>query len=144
MRTLRATGTEDPVIRVLAVTPNQEDHAALELILPHPKWIVHRARSLTSAKTKLRARNSIPVVLCERDLAPDSWRKMLEYLSHIDDPPLLVVTSRLADERLWAEALSLGVHDVLARPFDASEVTRILSLAWLRWRHRHVRTGGRN
>ena len=84
------------------------------------------------------------MVLCERDLAPESWREMLEHLRQMDDPPLLVVISRLADERLWAEALNLGAHDVLAKPFDASEVTRILSLAWLRWRHRHVGTGGRN
>src|SRR5258708_40160057 len=113
-------------------------------MLSRPKWIVHRARSLTSAKTKLRTRDSIPVVLCERDLAPDSWREMLEYLRRMDAPPLLIVTSHLADEQLWAEALNLGAYDVLAKPFDVGEVTRILSLACLRWHHKHVSTLGCN
>src|SRR5258708_1703459 len=108
-------------------------------MLSRPKWIVHKARSLTSAKTKLRTRNSFPVVLCERDLSPDSWREMLEYLRDMNDPPLLVVTSHLADERLWAEALNLGAYDVLAKPFDAVEVTRILSSARLRWQRQQVR-----
>jgi hypothetical protein len=52
------------------------------------------------------------------------------------------VGSRSADEFLWAEALNLGAYDVLARPFEPSEVMRTLSLAWLQWneagRHRPV------
>jgi hypothetical protein len=41
----------------------------------------------------------------------------------------LVVASRLADERLWAEVLNLGGHDVLAMPFDAHEVRRVMESA---------------
>jgi DNA-binding response OmpR family regulator len=48
-------------------------------------------------------------------------------------PPRLVVTSRLADERLWAEALNLGCHDVLAQPFRANELFPVLSFAWRSW-----------
>jgi DNA-binding response OmpR family regulator len=40
----------------------------------------------------------------------------------LTDPPLLIVSSRLADEHLWAEALNLGVFDVLAKPFQSEEV----------------------
>jgi len=36
------------------------------------------------------------------------------------------VTSRLADERLWAEALNLGAYDVLAKPFDSTEAMRVV------------------
>ena len=31
--------------------------------------------------------------------------------------PLVIVASHLADDQLWAEALNLGAHDVLAKPF---------------------------
>ena len=48
-------------------------------------------------------------------------------------PPLQIVTSRLANDRLWAEALNLGAYDVLARPFDAAEVLRSVGMAWRRW-----------
>src|SRR5437867_7705788 len=73
----------------------------------------------------------IPVVLCERDLLPGTWRAMLAQLMLMTCPPLLIVTSRLADEYLWAEALNLGAYDVLAKPFDLTEVVRVVSLAWL-------------
>lgn len=63
--------------------------------------------------------------------------ELLEQISLFPDPPLLIVTSRLADERLWAEAVNLGAWDVLAQPFDAEETTRIIGFAWLHWRDRH-------
>jgi DNA-binding response OmpR family regulator len=50
-------------------------------------------------------------------------------------PTPLIVTSRLADEKLWAEALNLGAYDVLAKPFDLSELVRSVNLAWLHWWH---------
>jgi len=49
-------------------------------------------------------------------------------------PPLLVVTSRKADDTLWSEVLNLGGYDVLAQPYERAEVVRILSLAWLHWK----------
>jgi len=42
-------------------------------------------------------------------------------------PPLLIVTSRHADEYLWAEALNLGAYDVVAKPFDSHELSRVVS-----------------
>jgi DNA-binding response OmpR family regulator len=62
---------------------------------------------------------------------------MLDHLTLLPDPPLLIVTSRLADERLWAEALNLGAWDVLAKPFDADEVIRIIGIACQHWEDRH-------
>ena len=61
----------------------------------------------------------------------------------MDDPPLLILTARLADERLWAEALNLGAHDVLERPFEAREVIRIVGIAQKCWRNaRKFRSSG--
>lgn len=37
------------------------------------------------------------------------------------------------DARLWAEALNLGGYDVLAKPFDASEVNRAVDSALRNW-----------
>jgi DNA-binding NtrC family response regulator len=49
----------------------------------------------------------------------------------------------LADEHLWAEALNLGAYDVLAKPFDPTEVVRTLSQAWLHRASRHARKRNR-
>jgi DNA-binding response OmpR family regulator len=72
-------------------------------------------------------------VVCEKDLSPDSWKDVLEQVTILPDPPSLIVTSRFADERLWAEALNLGAYDVLAKPFDRTEAMRVVGGAWRAW-----------
>lgn len=131
------TGT----IPVLCVEPNPEDRAALADIFHHGPWSLcpdaHwdliTAVSLRAAR-RLFAQSPIAVVLCERDLPSGTWQELWEQVSTSPRPPFLIVTSRVADERLWAEALNLGAYDVLAKPFDRTEVTRVVSLAWLHWR----------
>jgi DNA-binding response OmpR family regulator len=61
---------------------------------------------------------------------PDgSWKDLLEYIARVRASSVLVVTSELADESLWAEVLNLGSYDVLAQPFDREEVTRVVKSA---------------
>lgn len=81
-------------------------------------------------------RHIIPVVLCERDLVPGAWTDVMERFNETPNPPSLIVTSRLADEHLWAKALNLGAWDVLAKPFDRIEVLRSVKSAWHHWQHR--------
>jgi DNA-binding NtrC family response regulator len=129
---------------VLSVSPNDEDCVSLERIFHESDWTVYTnsiwtltaSTTVASSFSFLRER-PVPIVLCECDMFPGTWREMLEHISLFPDPPLLIVTSRLADERLWAEALNLGAYDVLAKPFDAREVIRIVSLAWQHWQDRH-------
>jgi len=130
---------ETGILKVLSVSSNEEDHAALEQILTGPgqtnlKIKVEAGATLALALAVL-GRIQIPIILVEQDLAPGSWRDLLEYSARLPAPPLLIVTSLLADEQLWAEALNLGAWDVLAKPFDAQEVCRVVEAAWHRWRH---------
>ena len=134
-----ATNTAPVAGKVLSVSPIGEDHAALERICKHAlcadgkkPWQLTRTHSLESALTALRL-GEFFVVMCERDLGRCSWRDLLERLRGLAHPPFLVVTSRHADDYLWAEALNLGAYDVLAKPFYATEVVRVLNLACLRW-----------
>jgi DNA-binding NtrC family response regulator len=136
----RPPGTATSAI-VLSVGPNDADDVSLERILHRSvrgvtataEWTLLARPTLHSALSVLREA-TVPIVVCEAELL---WRELLEYISSLADPPLLIVTSRLADERLWAEALSLGAYDVLAKPFDATEVIRILGTAWQHWQDRY-------
>lgn len=127
-------------VTVLSVSPIPDDHISLKQIIHYSgrgvhsdsRWELNESLTLTSAVSVLRQRQ-IPVVICERDLQPGTWREMLEHVGRLHRPPLLIVTSRLADERLWAEALNLGAYDVLAKPFDTREVIRTVTSAWLHW-----------
>ena len=66
------------------------------------------------------------IVVCESTLPGGTWRDVLRHINECLDPPVLIVTSRLANEYLWAEVLNLGGYDVLAKPFDKQEVLWVL------------------
>jgi DNA-binding NtrC family response regulator len=129
--------TGDRTITVLSVSPIQHDHDSLDRLLCRPKWKIHKALSLSSAVLLLQQETRIPLVVCERDLQPGTWKEMLDHLMVLPRPPYLIVTSRLADDYLWAEALNIGAYDVLAKPFDHMGLNRVLTLAWLRWHDQH-------
>jgi DNA-binding NtrC family response regulator len=120
------------VISVLSVSPILGDHEALDQLLHPSRWTIYRAQTIQSAVAILKQKRP-PLLLCERDLGAGTWKEILEEVKPLVDPPLLIVASRLADEHLWAEALNLGAYDVLAKPFDAMELTRTLTSAWMHW-----------
>ena len=137
----RPFGFETGFNIVLSVSPNDEDCASLERIF-NSGWTVIASSTVASALSALRE-IPVPIVICDCDSSLGSWSGMLDQISPLPDPPLFIVTSRLADERLWAEAVNLGAWDVLAKPFDAQEVIRIVSVAWQHWLDRHnVYAGG--
>ena len=50
---------------------------------------------------------------------------------------LLVVASRLADEKLWLGVLEHGAYNLTLKPFQADELCRVLRNA-----HNHAVSGG--
>lgn len=132
------------VATVLSLEPSLKDQTALERIFtgsnwplcPGLKWKLKGTATVRSALAAIR-RTPVPLVLCGCDVQPDAWKEMLEQFPILAEPPFLIVTSRLADERLWVEALNLGAYDVLAKPFDRTEVTRAVNSACLRWQGQH-------
>lgn len=123
-----STGT----LTVLSVSPNQEDQRSLEAIIGHSRWTLLKADKLPTARTLLQS-HDIPVVLCESDLNPGTWIDMLSDIHDITTAPALIVTSRLADDRLWSIVLNRGGWDLLAKPFERSEVLRSIKAAWQHW-----------
>jgi len=117
---------------VLAVFPAGEDTAALRGILADSAWSLHATATIAEACLLLDP--SIAAVICECSF-PDGhgWKDLLAALHDLLNPPALIVADRLADDRLWAEVLNLGAHDLLAKPFDTKEVLYAVSAA-CRWR----------
>ena len=128
-------GVETAFNIVLSVSPNDQDCAALKRIFK-TGWTVVASAGIESIRSALQEM-PIPIVIYDCDVSFGSWSQILEQISFLPDPPLFIVTSRLADERLWAEALNLGAWDVLAKPFEADEVIRVVSIAGQRWDNRH-------
>lgn len=127
-----AAGNRTAAVTVLSISPKEDDHASLQSILRHTSWMLIQADSLAAAIGVLR-QHDVSVVLCERDLEPGTWTDLLDSAKDLMRPPSVIVTSRLADERLWAEALNLGAWDVFPKPFDGMEVLRGIKVAWQHW-----------
>ena len=117
---------------VLLVSPFAEDHFRMRQILGGTGSRLWRACSLLGTRRLLHGQ-TVPIIVCERELPDGTWKDLLEFVKFRVRPPLLIVTSRLADERLWAEVLNLGGFDVLARPFEEREVRWALQSARQAW-----------
>jgi DNA-binding response OmpR family regulator len=133
------------LLGVLSVSQIEDDHAFLKSIFSsHAAWTqiaeskpaLHTSSTLAAAQMTLR-RNRIAVVLYDSDSMPGTYRRMLECLVALPDMPQLIVTSRLADEKLWVEVLNLGAYDLLVKPFNAKEVVWSVTSAWLHWKSLH-------
>jgi len=130
-------------IPVLSVSPAAEDHFQLQEILSNPArelypdvvFSLTARRTLAAAASALRG-NRVSIVMCEYDLLPGSWMELLDVADRLPAPLPVIVTSRTADERMWAEVLNMGGYDVLLKPFRSEEVIRTLTSAWSLWQHR--------
>ena len=91
------------------------------------------AQSVVSCADVQQARSAIRshaprIVVCEAQVRESgNWQELLEEAQAAQS--LMLVVSRHADERLWAEVLNLGGFDVLALPFDRDELKWALSSA---------------
>jgi len=112
---------------LLVVSGDEEMHASLGNILLRDCEL-YRASGLHDALPSVR-RFHPWVVVCDQNLADGDWRDVLRDLETEQRTPPLIVSSRLADERLWAEVLNLGGYDLLANPFAATEVRRVVQMA---------------
>lgn len=123
---------DSSLIRVLCISKDAEDHSTLRRILSGLPWLVSAAANCRQAVRQL-SREKVSVIFCESLLEDGTWKSVLAHISRNAHPPLLIVTSRVADEYLWAEVLNLGGYDVLAKPFNPEEVRHVCTTAslWL-------------
>ena len=124
---------QDLTLLLIGAVEDDDDRGGS--IFSQSSWQARRANSCRQALPLIR-RDSHPVIVSERDLPDGDWKDILELTSVQKEPPIVIVTSRLADDYLWAEVLNLGGYDVLAKPFDRNEVHRTISLAWQHWKNR--------
>jgi CheY-like chemotaxis protein len=128
---VKARAVEDcSRIRVLSISPNLEDHAALRRVLEGLTCEISTAVNCRQAAAQL-SREQISVVFCESLLEDGTWERVLDLIRMDSNPPFLIVASRQADEQLWAEVLNLGGYDVVAKPLSPREVRHILTAASL-------------
>jgi DNA-binding NtrC family response regulator len=122
-------------VTILAVLPNPSDQASLQEIFSHSNWHLEIVDNYGDAVRALATR-VFGAVITEAQIEADrDWKYILDTTQSMIVPVPVIVTDRTADERLWAEVLNLRAYDVLMKPFDRTEVYRIVSSAWFSWRN---------
>jgi DNA-binding response OmpR family regulator len=114
----------------LVISPTAEDDDGFfRRVLNAGHWEVYHAGNALDARAALhRRRIDVVVVDCEIGDG-SSWRDVLGEIQHLGGRQPVVMTSRLADDRLWAEVLNLGGYDLLMKPFDVTETIRVMTMA---------------
>jgi DNA-binding NtrC family response regulator len=120
--------------RILFLSGRQNDSRQLSEMLHGLPLIMHSAESLKQAGTRL-CQHEYQLILAEASLPDGTWLDVLHLVRNCPHEIQVVVTSPQADAAFWAEALNLGVYDVLAQPFYEPEVRRILTNACEHRRH---------
>jgi DNA-binding NtrC family response regulator len=116
-------------LAVLAILDRDSDVKGLREIISGWGARLHVRRTLAGLRRQLD-RQPPDVVVSNASLRDHSdWKHVLHEIESAGGLQPLIITSRVADESLWAEVLNLGGFDVLAQPFDRDEVARILCSA---------------
>ena len=111
--------------QILFISWRREDARSLSRMLHRLPMVLRHVETLQQARTKLQL-EEYSVILTEAALPDGRWLDVLRLARECPQALEVVVTDPQADSRLWAEALNLGVYDLLAQPFYEPEVRRIL------------------
>lgn len=116
-----------PVLLVVGISENSR--ALMRRMAEVLRSAMFEVAGCAEAIAVLRLEN-VQVVVCEQSLPDGDWKVLLESIDKLIHRPNVVVASQLADHRLWAEVLNLGAYDLLPLPFEATEASRVVRLAW--------------
>ena len=122
------TANNPKTVSALAIGEFLQDRPLLQTIFHDLGWRLFEARDRRRAMQCLE-RHPVQVVLAESELPNWNWQKVLSDIRRLAEPPQLIVTSRTADDYLWAEVLNIGGYDVLPQPLERDEVERVIASA---------------
>jgi len=116
-------------VTFLLVTASGKNCGPLKQTASECGWRLLESTNCAEALKRL-GRDPVPVVVCEQQMPDGDWKYLLRQVGKLSYPPNLIVASRRADDRLWAEALNLGAYDLLMMPFEPAAARRVISLAF--------------
>jgi FixJ family two-component response regulator len=116
---------ESPTLMIVGAV----DEGGAESLFDQFPWTIRRVSGCLQFLIEI-FRAMPRVVVCEEHLPDGNWRDIVGVAETLYNPPPVIVTSRLADEHLWTEVLSLGGYDVLAKPLEGVKLRCSVQLAW--------------
>src|SRR5580698_5113018 len=92
-------------LSALLVGEYEADRSLIYDVFKRFGWKLFEARNRKRAMKYLES-SPVQVVIAESDVPDWNWKRVLCDLRGMAKPPELIVTSRTADESLWAEVLN--------------------------------------
>src|SRR4051812_37480475 len=120
-----AIGARTMRSRILFISGHRDDARNLSRMLQNLPLALEHVSSLQQARAMLQ-QEDYDVILTEANVPDGTWLDVLHLAREVPRDLEVIVTDPQADARLWAEILNLGAYDLLAQPFYAPEVRRIL------------------
>jgi DNA-binding NtrC family response regulator len=121
------------ILNLLVVLSRASDRAIFAQLADSRNWQVDFAHSGTKAIRAMASRSFSVVVIEDAFLGPD-WENGLRELISTPWRPSVVVASPTAADSFWETVIRNGGYDVLAMPFFADSVTRMVTTAWNFWK----------
>jgi DNA-binding NtrC family response regulator len=120
-----------PVPVALLVLPSGKRRRTLLSYIESRKLTAAAVDTCRAARECMNASPTIDIVITQVSLKDGNWCDVLAFVVNRGVEARVVVSSTVADERFWSEALWRGVYDVLLEPYDVLEVRRIVDGALL-------------
>jgi DNA-binding NtrC family response regulator len=121
---------------VLLVSSASEEFGDLSQILHDEVGCeCHYAFSVSQALSHVTSTN-YPVLLTSPRIGNRSWCELLANRGAMETSPEVIVLLNEHDPNKWADAVSSGAFDALARPFDGDLISYCINSAWRRFERR--------
>jgi DNA-binding NtrC family response regulator len=124
-------------IPVVALIVNEQDRRILAKASSlnaagHQTWEVHLAESCEQVSA-LASRLVAPIILLDRDWPGTEWRTAVQRFAALPNHACVVLVSGVDDAYLWQELVGSGGYDILPKPIQADDVSRVMRLALPYW-----------
>lgn len=129
---------ESAHISAVFIASDDRNFTDLNRIFQAMRWQLSRADTWQGA-LRLPSGREASHFLYQHSPTDRTWVDALGAASSLPSKPSFILTSRLGDERLWAEVLNRGGYDLLLQPFDPVEVTRVVAAAQKHSRRQELR-----
>jgi len=122
----------DPPITILSLLADQEDRSVIANLARLNQWEVVSTENVDQA-AGISERSDPQIVLLDRDVAGQDWRKSMAALVAASSGACVVLVSKVLDDYLWNEVVCNGGYEVLSKPLREDEVFRTVRLARSYW-----------
>ncbi len=117
--------------QIVLLSANPEVRITFRRIFDDSGWSIRESKAIVRLADAIDSA-WMGVLLTDYTLPDGNWRTAMAVAKKVAFACETVVTSRIADERMWAEVLNLGAFDLIPQPIDPADALGLCTGAWRR------------